>query len=113
MSDEITITLSKESLAGVYYLAEMGILSAEMNERIKDVVLKSDNGADIKDYYKIKDQWNNVLHDAVSIGVREETDKGTQLKTSIALAFPALDQMLGKLQQAFGSPSEEPEEPTE
>ena len=110
MSDEITITLSKESLAGVYYLAEMGILSAELNERIKDVVLKSEEGSDIKDYYKIKDQWSNVLRDAVSIGVKTETPEGTQIKTSIAMAFPALDQILTELQKAFGNSSEETED---
>ncbi len=96
MTNDITLTFSKEALAGIFCLAQMGIISADLNARIKDVILKKEDGNYVKEYYKFKDDWKGALDDARSIVADE--------KTSIVHAFTALDTIQAELAKAFAPP---------
>ena len=50
MSNTININFEPDELAGLYFLAQLGLISVELNERIKSVKLKDESKDTRSDY---------------------------------------------------------------
>lgn len=83
MTNDITITLPKEDWIGLYYLAQLGIISAALNAHIESVKLKDTDQAFINEYNAMYNDYQKTVLDARSVGRDNQS--------SLELAFAALD----------------------
>jgi hypothetical protein len=90
MSDDITITFTREELAGIYFLTQLGVISSYVEPSIRRVVLKNDTEEKHQEFDKAHDDFDTTLSyiksitkDDKIVGGAPALDKIEELRTTL------------------------------